>query len=144
LFHQPPGSDQSPERFPALAHGNSPPPSPDTPDCLRRGNASQTACAIDHLGKEPGVSEETSLWLWQFTICAGRARTDDSERIVRCASEVLQLAVTSPERLLAVIAPRFAGPFGARVLDEWVLTLRTIIDIARRHPTCSWTSPDAS
>jgi hypothetical protein len=102
-----------------------------------------TALAIDHLGKEPEVSEEASAWLWRFTICVGVTNRDSVENVIRFAGEALDVATRHRERLLRDIPARFDGPFDAGVLDEWVSALRTMIDVARRREQCSWTSSDA-
>jgi hypothetical protein len=102
-----------------------------------------TAFAIGHLGKEPELSEEASAWLWRFTICAGCTNRDASDNVVRFAGEALDLATRFRGRLLRDVPARFDGPFDAQVIDEWVHSLRTIIDIARSREQCSWTSPDA-
>ena len=99
--------------------------------------------AIDHLGKEPEMSEEASVWLWRFTIFAGVLKRDTSENVIRSASEALDIATRCRGRLLQNLPGRFDGPFDEQVLDEWVHGLRTIINVARTRQECSWTSPDA-
>jgi hypothetical protein len=102
-----------------------------------------TAFAIDHLGKEPEMSQEASAWLWRFTICAGVTNQDSADNVIRFASEALDVAMRFRERLLREVPARFEGPFDSQVIDEWVYTLRTIIEISRTQRQCSWTSPDA-
>ncbi len=102
-----------------------------------------TVFAIDHLCKEPEISEEASAWLWRFTICAGVTNRDSAENVIRFAGEALDVATRFRERLLQEVPARFDGPFDAQVIDEWVYSLRTMIDMARSRRQCSWTSPDA-
>ena len=102
-----------------------------------------TTFAIDHLGKEPEMSEEGSVWIWRFTICAGIVKRDSSENVIRFATEALDIAMRFRDRLLREVPARFDGPFDEMVIDEWVFSLRTIIKIAGTQPYCSWTSPDA-
>jgi hypothetical protein len=99
-----------------------------------------TAFAIDHLARLPGLSDEASEWLWRFTICCGRINSDDSARIVRVVSETLHATEASRSHLLATLPSHFDGPFDEEVLADWLLTLRTILNIARGQVRCSWTS----
>jgi hypothetical protein len=101
-----------------------------------------TAIAIDHLGREPEMSEAASAWLWRFTICVGVTKSDRSENVIRFATEALDFASRYRNRLLRDIPSRFDGPFDAAVLDEWVTALTTMIDIARTRDVCSWTAVD--
>ena len=102
-----------------------------------------TTIAIDHLGKAPDISEAASRWLWRFTICVGVTKRDTSANVIRYATEALDVATRSRERLLQTIPAHFDGPFDAAVLDEWADALRTIIRIARDRHHCSWTAPDS-
>jgi hypothetical protein len=99
-----------------------------------------TASAIDHLARLPGLSDEASEWLWRFTICCGRVNSDDSTRIVRLVAEILHATEGSRSYLLATLPAYFDGPLDEQVLTDWLLTLRTILNIAQSQPRCSWTS----
>ena len=98
-----------------------------------------SAIAIDTLGMYghlPEMSEEASLWLWQFTICVGVEKCDDSSKIILLVEEVLELVTTNRARLLERLKPK-----DEQTLDEWISTLRTLLEVARQKPFCSWTAP---
>lgn len=99
-----------------------------------------SAFAIDHLAREPEISEEASVWLWRFTICVGVTNRDNSQNVIRYASEALDIATRFRERLLLTVPARFDGPFDAQVIDEWIMSLKTIIELARNTVECSWTA----
>lgn len=98
--------------------------------------------AIDHLGKEPEISEEASIWLWRFTVCVGITKSDTSENVIRFAGEALEIAQRFRARLLREIPARFDGLFDAKVHGDWVYSLSTMIEIARRRDRCSWTASE--
>ena len=88
-----------------------------------------TAFAIDHLGAEPEMSEEASVWLWRFTICVGVTNRDSAANVIRFAGEALDVATRHRERLLRELPARFDGPF-----DEAFDRPGRVVDGAARPP----------
>ena len=104
----------------------------------------ETAIAIDHLGMYdnlPEMSEATSEWLWRFTICVGRPRTDASENIHRHVSETLNLSCQFRERLLQTVPKHFDETFEPAVLDSWQQALQKIMEISASRSQCTWEVP---
>lgn len=103
-----------------------------------------TIIAIDHLGMYdnlPEMSEETSVWLWRFTICVGMPRSERSEIILRHTSETRDLINRFRERLLRTVPAQYQGTFTEAILDSWVVALQTIMNIAADRVECTWESP---
>lgn len=103
-----------------------------------------TVISIDHLGMYdnlPEMSEETSLWLWRFTICVGMPRSDRSEIVLRHVSETLDLITRFRSRLLLTVPAQYQGLFTEDVLDSWAMALRTMLDIAAGQTQCTWEAP---
>lgn len=103
-----------------------------------------TAIAIDHLGMYdnlPEMSEATSDWLWHFTICVGRPRSDSSENILRHVSEARKLTCQYRARLLQTVPAHFDGIFDSEVLDSWVVALQVMEEMAASRPRCTWEAP---
>lgn len=102
---------------------------------------SPLSIAIDHLGKHenlPKISEEASLWLWQFSVCRGRSRTDKSEKIQAIVSEVLQLINEDKQQLIKSIRRNFDGPFTEEHLDLWIQDLEAILRLSHGKEKCTW------
>lgn len=102
------------------------------------------AIAIDHLGMYgnlPGLPENTSDWLWRFTICVGVNKAASSEEIIQHASCTLELAEKHREDLLHSVPKQYGSEFDSDVLDAWLWTLRELITIAQTRTTCQWSSP---
>lgn len=100
--------------------------------------------AIDHLGMHdnlPGISEETSEWLWHFTVCVGRKKTDDSATVLLRATEALNLAKQHRDNLKQTVPKHFQGPLEPEVIDDWIAALETIVGIASTCESCSWEAP---
>jgi hypothetical protein len=100
--------------------------------------------AIDHLGMHdnlPGISERTSEWLWHFTICVGRNKTDDSEAVLLHATEALNLAKQHRDNLMQTVPKHFQRTFEPEVVDDWIDALETIVVIASNRKSCSWVAP---
>ncbi len=98
-----------------------------------------SAIEIDVLGMYghlPEMSEEASLWLWHFTICVGVEKSDESAKIIPLVREVLGLVTANRSRLLNRLKQT-----DGQTLDEWILTLNTILEVAGRQPYCTWTAP---
>jgi len=104
----------------------------------------KAALHLDHLGMYgnlPGISDETSEWLWRFPICLGHTREDSSDRVIRYASETLQLCLQHKDHLLANFAAHFAGKLEPVFYDDWVWCLNHMISIAKDRPQCHWVAP---
>ena len=102
---------------------------------------SPLAIVIDHLGMHenlPGLSEEASLWLWRFTICRGRYRTDSTENILKVTKEVMQLITENRLHLLESMPKRFDGPFTHEHLDLWISDLENIRNLCQGKEECTW------
>jgi hypothetical protein len=100
-----------------------------------------TAIAIDHLGMYdnlPEMSEATALWLWDFTICVGRKRTDSSDNILRHVRETRDLLAKFRERLLVSVPQHYDSSFSSATLDSWMTALQTVEAIAKSRSQCSW------
>jgi len=103
-----------------------------------------TAIAISHLGMYenlPGLSEATSEFLWRFTVCVGRPLTIESEVIRGHCSEALSLVEKHREQLAVRISKHWDGVFDPPIIDEWILVLQTMLDIAAKQPYCTWEAP---
>jgi hypothetical protein len=103
-----------------------------------------TAMGIDHLGMYdnlPGLSEAASEFLWRFTVCVGRPQTSDSEIIVRYCSETLMLVEKHRDRLVLSVPKHWDGGFDPAIIDDWVVALKTMLDIAVRRSRCTWEAP---
>ena len=108
---------------------------------FERVELSPLAIVIDHLGLHenlPGLSEEASLWLWRFTICRGRYRTDSTENILKVTKEVMDLITKNRLRLLESVPKRFDGPFTHEHLDLWISDLENIQNLCQGKQECTW------
>ena len=102
---------------------------------------SPISIAIDHLGMHnnlPGISEQSSRWLWSFTICRGRKKSDSSRNILAVTGEVLGLIEQNKHSLVASAQPHFDGFFTTRELEMWTADLKAIDRIARTRDECTW------
>lgn len=99
--------------------------------------------AVDHLGlydNLPEMSEETSIWLWRFTICVGVIREDSSASVVNAVSETLELIQRFRGRLLKTLPDHYPG-FQEEVLEAWRQSLEQILCLAEERAHCKWQSP---
>lgn len=102
------------------------------------------AIAIDHLGMYdnlPGISAEASEWLWQFCICVGRPRTEQSDIIRRHAIETLELVNRNRSELPARVARQFDESFEDSIIETWIESLETMIEIGATTNECTWEAP---
>ena len=106
---------------------------------------SEISYMIDHLGAYenlPDLSEETSVWLWRFTICSGLIKNESSESIQKHIHEVLKNIKQEKNKLVQKIDEHFIGPFTESKLSLWINDLETILTKSKATQTCSWTMKD--
>jgi len=106
---------------------------------------SPISIAIDHLGMHgnlPRLSEESSKWLWRFTICRGVKNEESSERIKRHIGEVISLAKVHKNHLLKNVPLRFDGNFTEIHLKMWMNDLETILSLSEDKTVCHWTAKE--
>ena len=104
---------------------------------------SPISLAIDHLGMYgnlPEISEDTSKWLWRFTICRGVNNKDISENIRKHVEETLSIANNKREHLLKNIPKHYDGEFTEYHLDLWMNDLKTMLEICKSKKSCTWTA----
>ena len=104
---------------------------------------SPISIVIDHLGMYgnlPGISEEASLWLWQFTICRGRQRTDSAETIEKIVTEILTLVKHNRKHVLDSVPKHFDGSFTEEHLNFWIADLEMMLSLCKGKSKCAWGS----
>lgn len=69
------------------------------------------------------VGEETSVWFWHFTLCAGSKREDKSNRILRHCKALLAALPTSPSKLTSDLELKFPGVKPEVIMTEWRASL---------------------
>ena len=102
------------------------------------------ARVIEHLGlynNLPEISQETTDWLWRFTICVGRTRVDSSTTIIRACRETLSLLQLHRAHLKVHFPKHFSGEPLPGFFDEWVWSLEHMETVAKGREMCEWTAP---
>jgi hypothetical protein len=113
-----------------------------TPILFEGIELSPISVAIDHLGMYgnlPELSEETSKWLWEFTICQGIKKNDKGKIIHKHISETLLQTNTFRDHLLKNVPNHFDGKFSEVHLDMWINDLETMLEACKNKDECSWT-----
>ena len=87
----------------------------------------------------PDFPEDTADWLWTFTTCLERRRTDHSQIINKHATAALE-AITRNQRCLEdnlIKTGRSKEQIDADI-DAWQSGLATIVRHAKAKDACSW------
>jgi phenylpropionate dioxygenase-like ring-hydroxylating dioxygenase large terminal subunit len=107
---------------------------------------SPISIVIDQLGMYgvlPGLSEETSKWLWHFTICHGVKNTDSTDNVIKHVKETLSILNAEHGHVLETVSKIFDGDFSEDFLDLWVCDLTNILNASKNKSTCTWTAKES-
>jgi len=89
----------------------------------------------------PGISEECSVWFWQFSICVGRMKEASSEEVINFSNEALGLLKKPSKKLIKRLKEIFPAVVSEDVISSWQETLETMIAVASTKDKCEWFGP---
>jgi hypothetical protein len=87
----------------------------------------------------PNFPEETSEWLWRFTICLDREREDQSKVIQQHVSRTLELIAQHRETLYKrMVAKGRDTDQTKRDIKDWEQGLAAVLTISKNTTPCKW------
>jgi hypothetical protein len=86
------------------------------------------------------LEERTMKWLWQFTICVGVTKREQSTAIRRHVRVALEKLQTCSGALIPEVMKRFEceAQYAERIVNEWRETLMIIVEASRGIQECEW------
>jgi len=102
------------------------------------------AFALDQFGYTevfPGISEECSVWFWQFSICLGRMKEASSEEVINFSNEALGLLKNPSKQLKKRLKEIFSAVTSEKIISSWRESLETMIAVASTKDKCEWFGP---
>lgn len=97
-------------------------------------------CASSRIIKD--ISEEMSLWFWQFTICVGLTKTENSSIVIKYATELNKLIIKNRERILKKLIMLYGSENADSIINSWQRTLNIMIETAEQSETCTWSGQE--
>ena len=98
------------------------------------------AIAIDHLNQSTleEIPDETSEWLWRFTICDGTENVELADTAIKHATIALSLLLSNRKSFEKNVSNKLGNRFVTETVNGWIKSLEIIIEEASKREMCHW------
>jgi hypothetical protein len=87
----------------------------------------------------PRIDENLAHWFWQFSICGGVRKTDNTATIERHILRLKELLHNSKVKSINTLAKLFESHDEAnKIYESWIQVLEQILTLCKGKETCSW------